>query len=220
MPSRADLLRSLPYFAALGIEEINRIDNDLTERSFARGEVLFLEGEPCQGLYIVASGRIRVFKSSAEGREQVILIANVGDTFNDAAVFDGGASPASASAMEPSKICIVPRETVLSLLADCPSALDIITFFATRLRHLTKLVEELSFHSVISRLAKALLDLAVVEEGGSPVRRLTQEEMAAMVGTVRDVIGRTLRTLVLAGAIKIEGDHILIIDAEMLHRMI
>jgi len=220
MPSRVDLLSSLPYFADLGIEEIKRIDNDLTERSFARGEVLFLEGEPCQGLYIVASGRIRVFVSSAEGREQVILIAKAGDTFNDAPVFDGGASPASASAMEPSNVYIVPREMVLSLLADCPAALSIITLLVERLRHLTRLVEDLSFHSVVSRLARTLLDLAVVEGGNSPVRRLTQEEMAAMVGTVRDVIGRTLRALERTGAIKIEGDSIFIVDAEMLRGMV
>lgn len=220
MSSRADFLRSLPYFAALGSEEIERIEKDLIQRSFGKGETLFLEGEPCQGLYIVESGQIRIFKNSPEGREQVLLLAKPGDTFNDVPVFDGGPNPASASALEPSTVCIVPKDTALSLVADCPAALTIIRLFAARLRHLTLLVEDLSFRHVVNRLAKALLELAVVEGGPSPVPRLTQEEMASMVGTVRDVIGRALRALEKAGAIKIEGQRILIVDSEMLKGMI
>lgn len=220
MSSRADFLRSLPYFATLGAEEIKRMEKDLLECSFGKGELLFLEDEPCQGLYAVRSGQIRIFKSSSEGREQVLLIAKPGDTFNDVPVFDGGPNPASASALEPSTVCIVPKETVLSLVADCPSALTIIRLFAARLRHLTLLVEDLSFRHVVSRLAKTLLELAVVEGGPSPVPRLTQDEMAAMVGTIRDVISRALRALEKAGAIRIEGRRILVVDPEKLRGMI
>jgi CRP/FNR family transcriptional regulator len=220
MSSRADFLRSLPYFATLGAEEIKRMEKDLLECSFGKGELLFLEDEPCQGLYAVRSGQIRIFKSSSEGREQVLLIAKPGDTFNDVPVFDGGPNPASASALEPSTVCIVPKETVLSLVADCPSALTIIRLFAARLRHLTLLVEDLSFRHVVSRLAKTLLELAVVEGGPSPVPRLTQDEMAAMVGTIRDVISRALRALEKAGAIRIEGRRILVVDPEKLRGII
>ncbi len=220
MPSRVDFLRSLLYFAALGSEEIARIEKEILVRSFARGEILLLEGEPCQGLYIVESGQIRVFKSSRDGKEQVLLIANPGDTFNDVPVFDGGPNPASASAMGPSTVCIIPKQTVLSLVADCPAALAIIRLFATRLRHLTLLVEDLSFRQVVSRLAKILLELAVVEGGSTPVPRLTQADMAAMVGSVRDVIGRALKTLENAGTIKIEGQRILVVDTEKLKGII
>jgi len=220
MSSRADFLRSLPYFATLGAEEIKRMEKDLLECSFGKGELLFLEDEPCQGLYAVRSGQIRIFKSSSEGREQVLLIAKPGDTFNDVPVFDGGPNPASASALEPSTVFILPKETVLSLVADCPPALTIIRLFAARLRHLTLLVEDLSFRHVVSRLAKTLLELAVVEGGPSPVPRLTQDEMAAMVGTIRDVISRALRALEKAGAIRIEGRRILVVDPEKLRGII
>ncbi len=220
MSSRADFLRSLPYFVALGAEEIKRIEKDLLECSFGKGEILFLEGAPCQGLYAVESGQIRIFKSSPEGREQVLLIAKPGDTFNDVPVFDGGPNPASASALEPSTVFIVPKETALSLVADCPPAITIIRLFAARLRHLTLLVEDLSFRHVVSRLAKTLLELAVLEGGPSPVPRLTQDEMAAMVGTIRDVISRALRALEKAGAIRIEGRRILVVDPEKLRGII
>lgn len=216
MPSLSDFLSSVPYFSALSPVEIGRISRKALERSFARGEVLFLEGEPCQGLYVVKTGRVRIFKSSPEGREQVLLTASAGTTFNEVPVFDGGANPASASALETTTVYIIPEETMLSLLDGCPAAQVITKLFAGRLRHLTTVVEDLSFRSVVSRLARLLLDLAVVQEGSSPVPHLTQEEMATMVGSVRDVVGRALRTLEKSGAIKLEGQRLLVVDPEKL----
>ena len=219
MHSLDDFLRSVPYFSVLGPEEIRGIAKKTFERSFAKGEVLFMEGEHCSGLYVVKTGRIRIFKSSPQGREQILLIARRGNSFNDVPVFDGGPNPASASALEPSIVYIIPRETLLSLVAGCPVAQSIIELFAARLRHLTTVVEDLSFRSVISRLAKMLLDLAVAEGGQSPVPRLTQDEMATIVGSVRDVVGRALKALEKTNAIKIEGQHILVTDPEKLKEM-
>ena len=220
MSSLTDFLRSLPYFTALSAEEMERIENQVLEHSFAKGEILFLEGEPCRGLYVVKSGRVRIFKSSPEGREQVLLIARQRDSFNDVPVFDDGPNPASASALEPSIVYVIPKESLLSVVADCPAAQAIIKLFAVRLRHLTTVVEDLSFRSVVGRLAKMLLSLAVAEEGTSPMPRLTQDEMATIVGSVRDVIGRALKALERTGAIKIEGQRILVIDRGKLRRMV
>ena len=220
MPSSIDFLRSLPYFGTLSTEEIERVRNEVSELSVDKGEILFLEGESCRGLYVVKRGRIRIFKSSQEGREQVLMVAGSGDSFNDVPVFDGGPNPASGSALEPSTVYIVPKETVLSLLANCPPARAIIKVLAARLRHLTMVVENLSFRNVISRLAKMLLDLAVAEGGPSPILRLTQDEMAAMVGSVRDVVGRVLRALEKAGAIKLDGQQVRVVDPRKLKEMI
>lgn len=219
MPSASEFLRKLPYFEALGMSEIEQVSREVLELSFARGEVLFLEGEPCRGLYVVKSGQVRIFKSSPEGREQVLLVAKPGDSFNDVPVFDGGPNPASASALEESTVYLIPKETVLALLRDCPSARAILKLFAARLRHLTMIVEDLSFRSVVGRLAKLLLELAVVEDGASPVKRLTQDEMATMVGSVRDVIGRALRHIEKTGAIKIERQSILVVSPEKLREI-
>ncbi|MEW6034531.1 MAG: Crp/Fnr family transcriptional regulator [Chloroflexota bacterium] len=220
MPSQLDFLRSLPYFATLGETELERVERDTVERSFERGEVLFVEGEPCRGLYAVRSGLVRVFKSSPEGREQVLLLARPGDSFNDIPVFDGGPNPASAAALERSVVLIIPKETVLSLLAGCPPATAVVKLFASRLRHLTTLVGDLSFRSVLSRLSKILLDVAVAEGGPQPAQRLTQEEMAAMVGTVRDVIGRALRLLEKEGAIRLQRQRIVVTRPEKLREML
>lgn len=220
MSSVADLLRTLPYFEALSRSEIEQVAREVLKLSFARGEVLFLEGEQCRGLYIVESGQVRIFKSSPEGREQVLMVSKPGDSFNDVPVFDGGPNPASASALEESTIYLIHKETVLSVLNDCPSAGAILKLFAARLRHLTMMVEDLSFRSVVGRLARLLLELAVIEGGPSPVKRLTQDEMAAMVGSVRDVIGRALKHIERTGAIKIEGQRILVVAPEKLREML
>ena len=219
MPAPTDFFKSVPYFSGLGTREMERIRKEAVELSFAAGEILFLEGETCRGLYLVYSGRIRIFKSSPEGREQVLLIAKRGDSFNDVPVFDGGPNPASSSALEPSVVYLIPKEALLALVGDCPAALAVLKVFSARLRHLTSVVEDLSFRSVVSRMARLLLDLSVVKEGTVPVPRLTQDEMAARVGSVRDVIGRAIKTLEAAGAIRLEGHRIYVIDSKKLKKM-
>ncbi|MDO8716836.1 MAG: Crp/Fnr family transcriptional regulator [Dehalococcoidales bacterium] len=220
MPSRIDFLRMVPYLTGLSEEEIKQVDKALVERSFAKGQILFLDGEPCQGLYLVVTGQIRIFKTSQEGREIVMVIARPGDSFNDAPAFGGGPNIANASAIEPSTVYIIPRQALVSLLEACPAAKAIINELAARLRHLTAMVEDLSFHSVTGRLAKLLLGMAVVEGKSASVPRLTQDEMAAMVGSVRDVIGRVLRALEKDGAIRIEGHRILVVSQELLRNMV
>jgi CRP/FNR family transcriptional regulator len=135
-------------------------------------------------------------------------------------VFDGGLNPASASALEPSTVFIIPSETVLSLVDTCRPALAIIEMFALRLRHLATLVGDLSFRNVISRLAKVLLEVAVAEGESSAPPRLTQDEMAAMVGSVRDVIGRALRHLEREKALRIERGRIIVQNPEKLKEMV
>lgn len=219
MPSLIDFLKSVAYFDVLGAEDAERVAQEATELSVARGGILFLEGEECRGLYLVKSGRIRIFKSSSEGREQVLLIAGPGDSFNDVPVFDDGPNPASASALVESVVYLIPKGVLRSLIADCPAALSVIKVFAARLRHLTVVVEDLSFRSVIGRLSKLLLGLATAESESSPMPRLTQDEMASIVGSVRDVIGRALRHMEKTGAIRIEGQRILVIDTDKLRDM-
>ena len=220
MPSRIDFLQSVSYFTGLSQEEIKQVDKAVVERSFARGQILFLDGEPCQGLYLVGNGQVRIFKTSPEGREIVMHIARAGDSFNDAPAFDGGPNLVSASAIVPTIVYIVPRQTLVSLLSGCTAATAIVKGLAARLRHLTTMVEDLSFRSVTGRLAKLLLEQAVVEDKSSSIPRLTQDEMAAMVGSVRDVIGRVLRALEKDGAIRIEGHRILVVNQNLLRNMV
>ncbi|MBI4302428.1 MAG: Crp/Fnr family transcriptional regulator [Chloroflexi bacterium] len=192
----------------------------MSERSFGKGELLFVEGERCLGLYLVKTGSVKIFKASDQGKEQVLLIASPGDTFNEVPVFDGGPNPASAEALEPTIVYLVPKEELLDIIGNRPTlAMTVVKVFARRLRHLTMMVEDLSFRQVTSRVAKMLLQ-STVEEPGASSRILTQQQMAAMVGTAREMVGRALKTLEAEGAIKIEGRRIVILRPEVLKNMI
>ena len=216
MPSKLEFLKSLPYFGGLDAATLDRIARETQELSFDRGQVVFLESDPCRGLYVVKEGLVRVFKTSPEGREQVMSIARPGQTFNLVPVFDGGPNPATATALEKTEALLIPKETFQSLTRDCPPAQAIIKMLAGHLRRVTTMVEDLSFRTVVSRLAKLLLELASGQGGAAAGQQLTQEEMAARVGSVRDVVGRGLRQLEKAGAIRMARNRLLIVDADAL----
>ena len=219
MPSRVEFLKSLPYFAGLDAPTLEKIAGEAVELSFDRGQVLFLENDDCRGLYVVREGLVRVLKTSPEGREQVMSIARPGQSFNVVPVFDGGPNPATATALEKTDVLLIPTGTFDALTAGCPAAAAIIRLLAGHLRRVTTMVEDLSFKTVVSRLAKLLLELASGEGGAAPARPLTQEEMAARVGSVRDVVGRGLRQLERLGAIRMARNRLLIVDADRLREM-
>lgn len=209
-------IKAQPYFKALDDDELKQLARLLIEKSYDKDEVVFLEGEPCQGLYIVRQGSVKIFKLSPEGREQILTYTQAGGSFNEVAVFDGGPNPANVSAAQPSTLWIVPRDAIVALIKRRPEvAMAIIQNLGTRLRHLVGLVEDLSLRQVTARLAKLLLETA----SGQP-RMLTQQEMAARLGTVREMIGRSLRTLESRGFIKIERGKIVIVDRAGLERMV
>jgi CRP-like cAMP-binding protein len=219
MPVAIDVLKNIPYLKGLADEEMAAVAKKVQELSFQKGQIIFLEGDPCQGLYIVKAGRIRIFKTSSGGREHVFRLAQPGESFNDIPVYDGGPNPASASALEPSIVYLVPKDPLVGVVAKCPGASAVVSLLAGRIRHLNTMLENLAFRSVASRLAKLLSDMATSENPSAPAPRLTQDDMAAMVGSVRDVVGRALKYLEKSGAIKLEGHRIVVVSLEKLKDM-
>lgn len=215
MSVAAEDLRAIPYFATLPPAALAGLAARVRVREWARGALLFLEGEPCQGLYYLQAGRVRIFKASPTGREQVLMVIGPGETFNDVPVFDGGPNPATAQATEPSRVLLVPRDDLVALVQEQPAAaLAIIGRLAGRLRQLTLLVEDLSLRHVTGRLARLLLRDAEAGEA----ERLTQQEMAARVGTAREVLGRALRALEESGAIEVRQGRVQVRDRAALER--
>ena len=102
-------LGSLPYFRSLNNHELERLASGLVERALDKDEIVFLEGESCEGLYFVREGSVKIYKLSSEGREQILSYVRHGGSFNEVAVFDGGPNPANAAAIEPSKLWIMPQ---------------------------------------------------------------------------------------------------------------
>ena len=220
MTAIEDILRQTPYFADADQSQLDAIARAVLERSYRRGGPVFLEGDACEGLYAVKSGRVRIYKISPEGREQVLLVAGPGDTFNEVPVFDGGPNPASVEALEPTVLLLLPKNALLAMMEAHPEiSRAFMRTFAMRIRQLVGLVEELSFKTVTGRVARILLEQLPSAAAGSseePPRRLTQREIAAMAGTAREVAGRALKALEQQGAIRIERGRIVIVDRQRL----
>lgn len=218
MAVRLEFLKSILYFSDLGLAELESIRKLVFEKTADRAEMVLLEGESAENLYFVASGAVKVFKTSAEGKEQILSIVRPGESFNDVPIFDGGPNPASARTMGPVLLYGIKRNDMESILRDHPRiAWNVIKVLAKRVRHLVSLVEDLSFRRVISRVVKILLEHIGGEMGRGP--RLTQQEMAAMAGTAREVVGRSLKTLEEEGAIKLDRHRIVITDKEALQKI-
>ena len=218
-PTSQAVLRQVPFFAGLDEAGLARIEERLLERRYERGHVVFMEGGPCQGLYVVRSGRLRIFKVSAGGREQVLMVAGPGETFNEVPNFDGGTNPATAEALEPAVLYLLPKKDLLSIVETEPVvARAVMRVFASHLRHLTVLVEDLSFRNVTSRVAKILLGQVQQAGVGAEARpaRLTQQQMAAMAGTAREVVGRALKALEQQGVIRVERGRVVVASPERL----
>jgi CRP/FNR family transcriptional regulator len=212
-------LHRVDYFQDLAEPDLRRLVALSVELRLSPGQVLFFEGEACRGMYVVYQGRVRVYKASPDGREQVLTVAREGQSFAEVPVFDGGPNPASADAMEASTVYLFPRDELLSLVRSSPEiALGVLRVFAQRLRRMTLLVEDLSFRHVTSRVAKLLLQSA--REPSDSGQRLTQQEMAAMIGTAREVVARSLRTLEQQGAIQMQRGQVVIVRPDLLERLV
>ena len=168
------------------------------------------------------SGLVKVFKTSAEGKEQVLRLIEPGRTFNDVPALDGGPNPASAAALEESVIYAIGRADLQRLILERPAlAAAAVRALAGALRHMVALVEDLSFRHVTARVAKILLEQEAASSGGvsgGAAHRLTQQEMAAMAGTAREMVGRALKELEAAGAITLHQGRVSIVSRELLLR--
>ena len=214
-----EFLKSVPYFSGLSSTELDSIRVLIFKKTVERSDIIVFEGEPAEVLYFVVSGVVKVFKTSPEGKEQILSLVRPGESFNDVSIFDGGPNIASAQAMGPVVLYGIRGAELESVLKDYPKvSANVIKVLAERGRQLVILVEDLSFRQVIGRVAKILLEYA--SDGTAPGQRLTQQEMAAMAGTVREVVARSLKSLEEEGAIRLEHHRVVITDKEALEGMV
>jgi CRP-like cAMP-binding protein len=219
MAVQVEFLESVPYFSGLRDAEVESIKRYIFEKTFERGEVILLEGEAGGALYFVASGVVKVFKTSAEGKEQILSLVRPGESFNDVPLFDDRPNPASAEAMGAVVLYGIRKSDFNDILRGYPQvAMNVIRVLAERLRQLVSLVEDLSFRHVIGRVVKILLENA--GDGAGTTQRLTQQEMAAMAGTAREVVARSLKALEEEGVIRLERQRVVITDREALKEMV
>jgi CRP-like cAMP-binding protein len=212
-------LKSIPYFAVMNTTELEAIKSSFSEKTVQRGEVILLEGNFSDALFFVAAGAVKVFKTSSQGKEQILNIARPGEALNDVPVFDGGTNPVSAQALGPVTLCSIKKDKLIGIMQQYPQmAINTSKVLAGRMRELVNLVEDLSFRHVLGRVTKILLTHA--GDGTSANDHLTQQEMAAMAGTAREVVARSLKALEEQGYIRLERHRIIITNKKSLEDIV
>lgn len=213
------LLASVSYFKSLDPQTFESVARSARSQDYDPGQLVILEGEPASGLYVVQSGWLKVSKIAMDGREQILQFLGSGEVFNAVSVFTGAANPASVTALEATRLWMISRSIMLQLLDANPKlARIIIQDLAGRVMHLISLVEDLSLRTVEARLVRLLLEQSV----GETVPRqkwATQNEIAARLGTVPDVVSRTLRKLSDRGLVQIDRKEIRILDRQELEKI-
>src|SRR5271157_6077072 len=210
------LLKRVLIFSSLSEQEFNFLTSRLVQRKYGAGELIFGEGDPCAGLYVVQSGNVRIFKSSAGGREQVLSIDGLGSSIAELPVFDGGNYPASAQAVTDCVLAFFSKQDFQALCLKHPQvALKVLRVVGARLRQLVGIIEELSFTTVRHRLIALLLRAGKAEgsrDGDSVTVTLpaNNSELAAQIGTVRELVSRSLSRLQAEGLIQIDNRTVLI----------
>jgi len=211
MSIQAEFIKSMSYFTGLSQDELDSIIKFVSEKKATRGEIILFEDEPAEALYFVFSGVVKVFKTSANGKEQILQLIRPGGSFNDVPVFSGGVNLASAEALGDIVLYYIKKGDVETIQRTYPQvALNVIHVLSRQIQHLISLVEDLSFRHVTERVAKILLEYA--GDGGGEKPRLTQQDMAAMIGTAREMVGRSLKTLEEDGSIRMDRNRIIITD--------
>lgn len=215
-------LQQVALFADLSETELRFVSERAVARHFAPGELVFSEGDACAGLYVVQSGKVRIFKSSASGREQVLAVEGPPSSIAELPVFDGGKYPASAAAVGEATLLFISRQDFHSLCLVHPQvALKVLRIVGRRLRGLVSIIEELSFTTVRSRLISLLLRLArqqgrKTEQGIELTLPATNQELAAQIGTVRELVSRNMSRLQAEGLIHLDSRKVIVPDLEAL----
>lgn len=209
-------LRQIPLFGKLDDNALLEIAAHGQEINFSPGQIVISEGDPCQAVYFVARGVVRTRRSSLEGREHVLAYLGPGDPFNLVPALDGGPNLVTVDALTDVTLYTIPCERCHQIMHDHHQvALAVLERLAAEVRRLSDMVEDLALHPVRTRLARFLLNQA---SSPQPSRHWTQEEIAAHIGTVREMVGRTLRDFANEGLIRRERGRIVVVNREKLER--
>lgn len=216
-------LQNKTIFKGLTKEELDRVVGIMGTREFKRNEVIFLEGDPGDCLYLVLAGEVRIFKLSPDGREKTLALIGVGDFFGEMALIEAKARSASAGTLTKVKLAVLHRDHFNELIYEHPEiALKMIVQLAERLRRANQQIESLAFQDVRERLIQFILQYATLAEDGSCVvaRKVTHQEIANLIGSSRESVTRMLGQLQDEGYITFDGKMIVILDRDRLENLI
>jgi len=220
-----DLLRRCPLFAGLKDEELRRIRAIANLKHVGKREILFSDGEEAKGFYVILSGKIKLYKISPEGKEQILHIVSTPDAFAEAALFLEGSYPAFAEALTESQLLFFPKRDFIQLIEKNPKlSINMIVSLSHFLRRFASLIEELSLKEVSSRMAKYLIDLSMrLSKEGKNSKEveldLSKTQLASKLGTISETLSRTLAKMKAKGIIDVKKNRILILNREALEEL-
>jgi CRP/FNR family transcriptional regulator, dissimilatory nitrate respiration regulator len=213
-----DVLAALPYLGGVPRGDLSRLASRCAWRSARRGAAIFREGEPALGIFVITEGRVKLSRLSPAGREQVLHVEGAGASLAEVPAFDGGGYVATAVALTEARLLFVEREALFALCRRRPEvAVGIIAVLARRLRRFAALIEDLGLRDVTERLAGFLL--AEAPRAGGPFELGTQDEVAARLGTVRELVSRSLARLAATGLIARTGRRVRVLDPDRLRAL-
>jgi CRP/FNR family transcriptional regulator len=217
-------LKRIPFFSNLSDAPLKELARAARQKAYEKGQMVFFENDPCDGFYFISDGSVKIYKMSSGGREQILHTLKSGETFGEVPTFDNGLCPAYAQALEASTLLLIRRVDFEKTVQRYPEvAIGLLQHFARWLRRFTMKLEELSLKDVGERLASYLIRVAdeagVKTPEGVEVRlKESQQEIAARIGTVREIVSRNLRKFQDMGLIRLKGRHLVILDREGLKR--
>lgn len=212
-----NLVASIPLFKGLSLEHCRNLADIVVDSVFSRGQNIFSEGDEGNGFYVVISGRVKIYKLSPEGKEQILHIFGSGEPFGEVPVFAGERFPAHAESIEESRIFFFPRDSFVELIKKNPSlALNMLAVLSRRLRKFTVLIEDLSLKEVPSRLSAYLLHMSRANNKSTDlVLDISKGQLASILGTIPETLSRILKKMTKEGLIRSEGTrHLRILDRE------
>lgn len=219
MPNKTEVLNQIPLFSGLGEAELQALAQRTVEKRFAPEEILFWEGEPCAGIFLIGQGTVKIFKTSLSGREMMLALETAPATVAELPLFDGGPYPASVRAVDDVVAHFINKSDFQQVCRQYPDvALKVLAVVGRRLRHLVSVVESMTFGSVTQRLARLLLDAAQQAGANQFDLPLTHQELASRLGTVREVVSRNIARFRAEGLVRIDGRRVAIVDRAGLAR--
>jgi len=220
------VLEKTALLSSLSQPELQMLAARTVRKLFSADELLFSEGEPCIGLQIITRGKVRIFKTSVSGREQVLAMNGPGESIAEVPVFDGGPYPASAMATEDTEIAFISRRDFNAFCLEHPEvSIKVLSVVGSRLRRLVAIIEELSFTTIRQRLISTLLKLAQSEGKKTDLGiefqlPMTHQELANQLGTVRELISRNLMRLQAEGLLDVDARQIVVKDIKGLSALL
>ena len=221
MKKSLDVIAEIPIFKGLPEDQIAAIQQIAVEKHINKGAIVFSEGEEGHGFYVIAEGRVKIFKVSTEGKEQILHIFGAGQPFGEVPVFAGQKFPANAQAIDKTRALFLPRAAIVDLIAANPSlALNMLAVMSKKLRQFTVQIENLSLKEVPGRLAGYLLYLSDEQVNKNRVAlNISKGQLASLLGTIPETLSRIFAKMGSQNLIEVKGRDIELLDRERLETL-